>query len=63
LSTNSCFDLIASGFLPSNHYLTTFRAWSDTSPSGSLNLLRKIRIGTGQTITIPHEMIIHDFLI
>jgi hypothetical protein len=30
---------------------------------GPLNLLRKIRIGTEQTITVPDEMIIHEFFI
>jgi hypothetical protein len=28
---------------------------------GTLNLLRKIRLSTEQTITIPHEMIIREF--
>jgi hypothetical protein len=48
------------GFLPSNHYLRTFWACCDISPSGTLNLLRKIRIGTGQTITIPDETTVRN---
>jgi hypothetical protein len=35
----------------------------DASPSGTLNLLRKIRIGTRQTITIPDETTIREFFI
>jgi hypothetical protein len=50
-------------FLPSCHYLRTFCVCCDTSPSGTLNLLRKICIGAGQTITNPDEMIIHEFFI
>jgi hypothetical protein len=30
---------------------------------GILNLLRRIRIGTGQTITIPNEMTIRELFI
>jgi hypothetical protein len=36
---------------------------NDTTPSGTLNMLRKIRIGTAQTITIPDEATICEFFI
>jgi hypothetical protein len=44
-------------------HLRTFCTCCDTSPSGTLNLLRKIRIATGQTITIPDETTIREFFI
>jgi hypothetical protein len=50
-------------FLPSSHYLRTFWACCDTSLWGKLTLLRRIRIGTGQTITIPDETTIREFFI
>jgi hypothetical protein len=63
LRTNKCFNLVASEIFLSNHYLQTFCACCDTSPSDTLNLLRPIRIGTGQTITIPDETTIHELFI
>jgi hypothetical protein len=50
-------------FLLSNHHFRTFCACCDTSPSGTLSLLNKIRIGTRQTITIPDETTIPEFFI
>jgi hypothetical protein len=63
LRTNRCFDLIAWRFLSSNHYLRTVCARCNTSPSGTLSLLHKIRFDTGRAITIPDEMTIREFVI
>jgi hypothetical protein len=63
LRTNRCFDLTASEISSlkslSSDLLCLLRPYS----SGTLNLLHKIHIGTGQIITIPDETTICEFFI
>jgi hypothetical protein len=59
LRTSRCFDLIVWEIF-SLKSLSPDRLRA-TSPSGTFNLLRKIRIVAGQTITIPDETMSREF--